>query len=146
MGSAPGASPAQIRTTKASFEQQYGQLPSPQWRLLGEALRSADAVLSGLEDRQRRDEAAQAAASAAEADRRLQQVRAAAPSGMLMCWSAVGPHACVLSLCQAEQRMAGQAAPPAWPLTCWRRAADCGALGAGREREGQPEAAECQVC
>ena len=74
LGNAPGATPAQIRTAKAEFEEQYAQLPSPQWRLLGEAQRSADVVLSGLEDRVRREEASRAAASAADADRRLQQV------------------------------------------------------------------------
>ena len=67
MGNTPGVTPGQIRTAKADFEQQYGQLPSPQWRLMGEALRSADAVLSGLEDRLHRDEADAAA-------KRLQQV------------------------------------------------------------------------
>ena len=68
LGSAPGTTAEQIRSAKAEFEQQYAQLPSPQWRLLGEAQRSADVVLHALEDRQRRSEAA-------EADRRLQQVR-----------------------------------------------------------------------
>ena len=76
LASRPGTTPAQLREAKARFEEQYDQLPSPQWQLKREAVRTADTILQSLEDRVRKEEAAQAAASAAEANRRVEQVRA----------------------------------------------------------------------
>ena len=74
MGSQEGTTAAQLRQARASFEAEYGRLPSPQWQLAGELNKVYDTVLEGLQERQRKEEASRAAASAAEADRRVEQV------------------------------------------------------------------------
>ena len=74
LGSKQGTTAAQLRAAKASFEAEYGGLPSPQWQLMGEFARVYDSVLEGLQERLRKEQASQAAASAAEANRRAEQV------------------------------------------------------------------------